>query len=104
MAERRDPCRSCQRLTKRKSGLCLECDPALPAPGQRKADPLRPERPCTGCGKRTTAKSGQCLACEPTWAKQGRIGYEHAVWADTGPGQWVNVRGTQRWVPSTGVG
>lgn len=91
----RRPCRACAKPTKRAVGLCAPCDPAIPE-GQVKADARRPEKPCNGCGKRTTAKSGTCNRCFPTYLKQGPITPEHGI---REPGDWVNVRGVQRWVP-----
>lgn len=88
---RRNPCGDCGRPTKRQSQMCLACEP--------KPVGARPERKCAGgCGKATTAQSGTCRTCEPTWAKQGPIGYECAVYAET-PGDWVVIRGVSRWVP-----
>lgn len=91
----RRPCTSCAKPTSVKSGVCLEC---------QGTKAKRPERPCQECGKRTTAQSGKCRECEcPSWSKVEPVTYAHAVYAET-PGDWVNVRGIQRWVPRTAVG
>lgn len=89
---RRDPCSGCGTPTTN-ADRCRTCAPSVAR---------RPASPCSGeCGNRTTAKDGWCRLCRPTYMKQGPIQYDHAVWADKGPGAWQTIRGVRRWVPKT---
>lgn len=66
--------------------------PPRAKPGEGK----RRERACLECGGRTTATAGVCQKCKRSPGqdvhKRGLVG-----------GEWVVVRGVQRWVPTEGV-